>query len=53
MTCRYRLPSGRSLLSLQVNVHNLFDTTFVDRGRLSTAKCGSPRAFISWVAVGR
>lgn len=53
MMFRYRVPAGHSLLSLQVNVQNLFDTTYFDRGGFSAAKYGSPRAFIASVGVGR
>jgi outer membrane receptor protein involved in Fe transport len=50
---RYRMPMGMSNVSAQVNVENVFDRSYVDRGGIggSVAKYGSPRGFIASVRV--
>lgn len=42
----YRLPVGGQLLTMQLNVENLLDRTYIDRSGFSSAKYGAPRNFV-------
>lgn len=50
---RYRLPAGPTKVSAQLNVENLFDRTYLDRGGSggTGAKYGSPRAIALTLGV--